>query len=567
MSLKLWRVVNLVFIGFLVACSMVPQIDPTLTQRIPMATPEKDDSPLITGTASQSFAAVSTPQIQSDSVQIWLDPAVPNELVRLLPALPRSQRSSSPGQADLKLVPVPSTDAVTHWVYSIVAPFPTVTDEVRLVDIQAAWRGESSPTFSGARLLLSPETRLAFEALWGPASPNGVQEVAADKLLETAWAKKNAWALLPFEQIGPRWKVLRVEGMTPLDNHFDLSSYPLVVGFLLQGSQEVKNTLMEGPLRALLNLPVTNRDPAKLTVLVMTGTTSLIRAVGYKMETLGMTYPGRDIRDWLRDADLLHISNEVSFEPTCPHARLSQKNLMFCSRPEYIALLDDIDANIIELTGNHLEDWRRDSLLYTLALYQEHNMRYYGGGANLSEARQPLLVENNGNRLAFIGCNPAGPVYNWATETLPGAADCDYEWMKNEIGLLRDKGYLVIVTLQYNEHYAMVATPYQQRDFPPLASAGAVIVQGSQAHFPQTMQFVENSLIHYGLGNLFFDQMDIPIKGTRREFIDRHVFYDGRYLGVELLTAMLEDYARPRPMTPQERSALLQEAFEKGIWK
>ena len=36
---------------------------------------------------------------------------------------------------------------------------------------------------------------------------------------------------------------------------------------------------------------------------------------------------------------------------------------------------------------------------------------------------------------------------------------------------------------------------------------------------------------------------------TRREFIDRHVFYDGKYLGVELLTALLEDYSRPSPMT------------------
>ena len=36
---------------------------------------------------------------------------------------------------------------------------------------------------------------------------------------------------------------------------------------------------------------------------------------------------------------------------------------------------------------------------------------------------------------------------------------------------------------------------------------------------------------------------------TRQAFIDRHVFYDGKYLGVELLTTLLEESARPRPMT------------------
>ena len=49
-------------------------------------------------------------------------------------------------------------------------------------------------------------------------------------------------------------------------------------------------------------------------------------------------------------------------------------------------------------------------------------------------------------------------------------------------------------------------------------------------------------------------------------FIDRHVFYDGRYLGVELLTIQFVDYARPRPMTPAEREALLRAVFAASGW-
>ena len=56
------------------------------------------------------------------------------------------------------------------------------------------------------------------------------------------------------------------------------------------------------------------------------------------------------------------------------------------------------------------------------------------------------------------------------------------------------------------------------------------------------------------------------IDETRREFLDRHVFYDGRYLGMELLTAMLEDYSRPRPMTEAERTAFLSEYFNLSGW-
>ena len=77
------------------------------------------------------------------------------------------------------------------------------------------------------------------------------------------------------------------------------------------------------------------------------------------------------------------------------------------------------------------------------------------------------------------------------------------------------------------------------------------------------------AFIHYGLGNLFFDQMgdqDWMPRGIRREFLDRYVIYDGRFISVELITALLEDYSRPRLMTEQERAGFLQEYFYYSGW-
>jgi poly-gamma-glutamate synthesis protein (capsule biosynthesis protein) len=53
---------------------------------------------------------------------------------------------------------------------------------------------------------------------------------------------------------------------------------------------------------------------------------------------------------------------------------------------------------------------------------------------------------------------------------------------------------------------------------------------------------------------------------VRQEFIDRYVFYDGRLLSVELLTAMLEDWAQPRPMTLDERADFLRAMFKASGW-
>ncbi len=181
--------------------------------------------------------------------------------------------------------------------------------------------------------------------------------------------------------------------------------------------------------------------------------------------------------------------------------------------------------------------------------------------------KAPLLLEVNGNKIMFIGCNIKN-AYARATEDRPGAVPCDFPYMTAQIAQYRAQGYLPIATFQYHEFPSPEARPEQQQDFRRQADAGAVIVSGSQSHLPQVMEFYNGSFIHYGLGNLFFDQMgDInQVAQTRLEFIDRHVFYDGKYLGVELLTALLEDYARPRPMTLEERIKLLTEYFSLSGW-
>jgi poly-gamma-glutamate synthesis protein (capsule biosynthesis protein) len=202
----------------------------------------------------------------------------------------------------------------------------------------------------------------------------------------------------------------------------------------------------------------------------------------------------------------------------------------------------------------------------TLDIYKKNNLPYYGGGYNVEDGRKPLLMEVNGNKIMFIGCNYK-TIYASATDTVPGAVPCDFPYMTQQIAYYRSQGYMPISTYQYHEFDTPEARPQQLIDFRRMADAGAVIVSGSQAHVPQVMEFYNGAFIHYGLGNLFFDQM--AKRGphlTENEFIDRHVFYDGRYLGVELITARLTDYARPRYMTETERNKFLTIYFTKSGW-
>jgi poly-gamma-glutamate synthesis protein (capsule biosynthesis protein) len=399
-----------------------------------------------------------------------------------------------------------------------------------------------------------------FTALWGDPAPDSIQILPSGELLDAAWNQRPSWALVPFDSLESRWKVLEVGGESPIRAGFEPEAYPLTVPFSLAGDVEPDAGLLAA-------IPATNRDPSRLTTVAMTGVTALVRATAYAMRQNGITYPAQDVGPILRAADLAHVSNEIPFSPDCPPPDPVQVGLRFCSDPETIGLLDEIGADVIELTGDHFSDWGADAMRYTLDLYTDRGWTYYGGGIDLKDARQARLVEHNGNRLAFIGCNAKGGGYATASETQPGAVSCDFEWMEGRIRELSRKGYLVIATFQHFEYYTYAAQPAEVRDFRRLAEAGAVIVSGSQAHQPQGMEFSGGAFIHYGLGNLFFDQYHYCTDNACDDaFIDRHVFYNGRYIGNDLLTIVFVDFARPRLMTSDERAVLLGKIFSASGW-
>ncbi|MEN6411032.1 MAG: CapA family protein, partial [Anaerolineaceae bacterium] len=363
---------------------------------------------------------------------IWLDPAAPPALTAALPAdLPRSADAASAAYRLRARIPHTgeSTANGSIWVYVLAAPFPTPEDGITGTELSAAWKGSPPDGWQGVPFLLSAETLAALTVLWGEPAANAVRVLPVDQLLQTAWDEQHAWALLPFEALEPRWKVLAIDGISPLQTDFDSSTYPLTIEFALEGG-----SLPEG------TLPAANRDPQKMTTLLMTGVTGLGRAVGARMDANGVDYPARDIGGWLRSADITHISNEVSFATDCPPSDPYQTSLRFCAQPRYFDLLTGLGVDVVELTGNHNLDWGPEAASYSLQLYREANIPVFGGAADQTAARQPALIEHHGNRLAFLGCNAAGPENAWATDDTPGAAQCG-PWLEDAVNQLKSEGY------------------------------------------------------------------------------------------------------------------------------
>ncbi len=486
---------------------------------------------------------------------ISADPNVPHDLVRAAQLLAEQNPAFAwieDATADVQLT-LAEGSHLADWVYVVAAPFATVQDEISLAEVQNRWQ-------QGGAVFATNEV-----AVLGQPNPSNTFSSDVAELSALAWAERPSLLILPFHKLQPDLKLLQLDGVSPLTAEFDPAAYPLTVAVNVVGGDEARPELAEGAVSQFLAAwdgPASNWDGSKVTRVAMSGVTALTRATAFQMEIGGILTPGQAVGPVLQSADIAHVSNEVSFTPDCPYPD-PIGGTTFCSRDSYFELLASLGIDVVELTGNHVNDWGTDALLHSLDLYAEAGMAVFGGGADAVAARQPALFEHNGNKIAFIGCNPYGPAYAWAGESKPGSRPCDATF-EAQISQLAADGYLVIATLQYNEFYHYAATAQQQVDFAELVTAGATAVSGSQGHHAQGFAFVDGAFIHYGLGNLFFDQMEML--GTRQTFVDTYVFYNGRLLSVELWTGLIANYCCPREMSAAEREMVLTAVFQASDW-
>ncbi len=497
------------------------------------------------------WAAEDLPPNLARAVADWVA-SRPGELTRAeslsAAALKVSWHKSAAARplADVVLVPV--------------ARFSSLREQVAGDELRRAWLGSLRPADTVSRFFVSPDTAAALDELFGPRGPDAaVTVVPASQVVERLWAEPAALALVPFDRLDPRLKPLAVDGSSALDRALDLRRYPLLARVWVAGPGDVAGDLAAEVDARRLD---TNRHLDRLTMLLMTGATALTRHLALEMDARGdPAWPARDVAGLLSAADLTHVSNEVSFVPGC-----APQNEMpaFCARPEYLDTLRLAGVDLVELTGNHNLDFGPECALYSLDLYAGAGMEVFGGGRDAAEARRPLLVSHNGNRLAFLGYNRYGPDYAWATADGPGAARFSPEIVRADVAQIRDQVDLVFVSIQYTETYETEPLPAQVADFRACVDAGADVVLGSQAHQPQAIEFYAGRPLFYGLGNLFFDQT--WSEATRQSLVLRHFVYEGRLVAVELVLTVADDGGQPHVARGDQRAAILQEIFAASGW-
>lgn len=310
-------------------------------------------------------------------------------------------------------------------------------------------------------------------------------------------------------------------------------------------------------------------DRDRLVKLNMSGVVAIARNLAFRMESAkDYAYASEFIGDFLADADLTHVSNEASFIDNCQPTR----SMAFCSNTKYLETLKESGVDIVELTGNHNNDYGAKYSASTIEMFKELGWDYFGGGLNSEDAGKILYKEVNGSKVAFVGYNYYDAMLNnygpLAGENKSGANAYSGEKLKSDIEEAKGSADVVIVTFQFQECYSYpdgdviypicykpLSVPDQKAVFRRAVDLGANIVVGTQAHQPQTFELYKDGAIFYGLGNLYFDQ--IIWIGTRQGLVLTHYIYDGEYIQTKLTPIYQDKDYKVRLATEEQGDLLL----------
>jgi poly-gamma-glutamate synthesis protein (capsule biosynthesis protein) len=186
--------------------------------------------------------------------------------------------------------------------------------------------------------------------------------------------------------------------------------------------------------------------------------------------------------------------------------------------------------DVIAHAANHVKDCGAapcgdEAMFETAANLRAAGIQSVGSGANLAEARKPVVVERNGVYFAFLAYDDIATYYQ-ATETAAGSAPMDPATVAEDIANAKKVANVVIVMPHWGVEYTADPTERQREFARAAAAAGADLVIGNHPHWVQAHEQIGGTFVAYALGNFVFDQdwsletqqgamLEVTFTGTR----------------------------------------------------
>ena len=253
-------------------------------------------------------------------------------------------------------------------------------------------------------------------------------------------------------------------------------------------------------------------EKPETTRLLAVGDIMLSRKVNTLIQENSLNYPVAKMADFLAAADITVANLESPLSVT--GTRLPGKGIWFRAPRENVQVLLTAGIDLVTLANNHMVDYDTPALLETREVLDEAGIKHVGAGANDTEARQPLIAEVNGLKIAYLGYSEMGDIffsYNYvrplkASDTRAGINNFTVERVLEDVKKVREQADIVIVMLHWGLEYEYYPEDYQRLAAHRLIDGGVDLLIGHHPHCIQRVETYNGGIIAYSLGNFIFDQ-------------------------------------------------------------
>ena len=190
-----------------------------------------------------------------------------------------------------------------------------------------------------------------------------------------------------------------------------------------------------------------------------------------------------------------------------------------------IDVLKALNVKGVCLANNHMMDFGKEGLEYTIECLDSAGIKHTGAGKNIKEALKPMEIEVNNQKVRIFnyGWDVEETVY--AKENLSG---CAPRINKLVIETINDNSQDVdkkVVCMHWGFEYNRLPMPYDIDLAHTMIYQNIDLIIGHHPHNIQPKEDFENSRIYYSLGNFYFGSRRSRYKRIFKENIKNQSDY------------------------------------------
>ncbi len=258
-------------------------------------------------------------------------------------------------------------------------------------------------------------------------------------------------------------------------------------------------------------------------------------------------------RELLSGADLAVGNLEAPL--TASRDEFREKTFRFKVPPTAAGALQRAGFDVLTLANNHMGDFGPAGVLDTLATLDAQGISRCGAGADLAEARRPVILEVRGEKIAFLAYSKTFPTEFYAGTRRPGTAPGYPSHVTRDVAAARRQADYVVVSFHWGGERETVPKDYQRSLGRLAIDSGAQVVLGHHPHVAQGVERYGEGIIYYSLGNFAFGSYS---ENSKLGLIARVSLAEGRVASAEVLPVDVYNSRvafQPRPLEGEAAEA------------